>query len=43
MLYTLIRSLVQLESARYCRRCGAAISQHDTVGIGEGVCPACRQ
>jgi ribosomal protein L37E len=43
MLYTLIRSLVQLETGRYCRRCGAAISPHDTFGVGEGVCSACRQ
>jgi hypothetical protein len=42
MFSTLIRPLVQLESGRYCRRCGAAISPHDTFGIGEGVCPACR-
>jgi hypothetical protein len=43
MLYTLIRSLVQLDSGRYCRCCGAAISPHDTFGVGEGVCPACRR
>jgi hypothetical protein len=42
MFYTLIRSLVQLESGRYCRRCGDSISPHDPFGVSEGVCPSCR-
>jgi hypothetical protein len=40
MFYTLLRSLVKLESGRYCRRCGASISPHDFFGVGEGVCPS---
>jgi formylmethanofuran dehydrogenase subunit E len=43
MIYTLIRSLVKVESGRYCRRCGEAISPHDVFGVGEGVCPSCRR
>ena len=42
MFYTLIRSLVNLESGRYCRRCGAFISPHDMFGVSEGGCPPCR-
>jgi hypothetical protein len=42
MFYTLIRSLVNLESGRHCRRCGASISPQDMFGVSEGVCPPCR-
>jgi NMD protein affecting ribosome stability and mRNA decay len=42
MIYTLFRPLVQLESGRYCCRCGASISPHDLFGVAEGVCPSCR-
>jgi hypothetical protein len=42
MLYTLIRSLVQLESGRRCRRCTDAISPRDPFGVSEGVCAPCR-
>jgi len=42
MIYSLLRTIVGLESGRSCRACSESISSHDSFGQSEGVCYPCR-